>query len=1121
MTWWKSALRFVFTVGGYIVGSFLGAPGLGAFVGATIGSLLFPYDKQQITGPRLDGIQIQSSAYGQPIYKLYGTMRLAGNVIHIAPIKETVTEKEHDGAVEKTYHYFATLAIGLCEGPIDKIIRIWADSQLIASLAPSKRDSLRITRNKGYELTTIVRGLNYRVYQGTETQTASKWLEEVDGAGNVPPYKGLAYIVFKDFPLEQFGNNIPNFTFEVSKETVETAPSIEIQDIEATIFGSDNIVFNPDGLFITIYAGGYWNKINTITNTLVIETSYLLPGGNPEIADGIGDFDIDERNIIHTSKYSATPNYSYFCQLDGDTFEERGVSSSDDYYSPTYIRVFRNPEHPYLVAISSGGDHLYITPRDSYSFDGVTDLIDIEPESGQHNFVSIALDHTNGVVWALMKSWTNSPSDPETFVAQVIPTISGGYTVAYWEVTSDIEYGAEIIYDEATDQIIIGSANHNGVQKIAFFDASASDLTLLGEIEENGAFPAYHKSVWQRGAINGYIYYTYSNNTISRIDIEEYTIDKTWTASPAPGNWNGGSIYDPLTHSVFAACLGLDFSYAKILLERSVPVSALLGDVVTDLCEAVGLDGGTDLDVSELTDDVRGYLINERMTARAAIQTLMNAFFFDGVESDGILKFPKRGAASIASIPETDLAAYLDGEDRPQKMVSTRTQELELPKRLEVSYADIDADYEVGTQYEERLTTQSEEMAEVRIPIALDKDEAKQIAVKHLGLVWHSRTTRTFSLPYEYITLDATDVITVTKGGQEYNLRIQKITPAIGVLNLETVDDDADLYISDAEGSAPTTRYDDISYAGPTYLVLIDAPLIDSTKNETGIWVATLGYLDFWSGAEIYKSIDGGSTWGSFTSSIRDAVITKATDTLGDVADPWVWDEGNTLNVRMLDPGDSLSSATRAEVLDGANVGYCGSEFIQWRTATLETNGSYTISGLLRGRYGTEWATGLHEASETLVVIDTTKMHFVPMDIIEKDAARDYRAISIGDTTRMAFETDLTALFRNMMPWSPQHIEGTRDGSGNLTITWIRRTRFGGEWQDGGAPSLGETTEAYEIDIYDGSTIVRTLTVTSETASYTAAEQVTDFGSIQSSIDIEVFQISSVVDRGFGTTATV
>lgn len=99
---------------------------------------------------------------------------------------------------------------------------------------------------------------------------------------------------------------------------------------------------------------------------------------------------------------------------------------------------------------------------------------------------------------------------------------------------------------------------------------------------------------------------------------------------------------------------------------------------------------------------------------------------------------------------------------------------------------------------------------------------------------------------------------------------------------------------------------------------------------------------------------------------------------------------------------------------------------------------------------------------------------------------------------------------------------GTRDGSYNLTINWIRRTRLGGDWQDGADVPLNESSEVYEIDIMNGGNIARTLTgITSPTSVYSVAQQTTDFGSPQSSVTLNIYQLSSIVGRGYSGNATV
>lgn len=67
--------------------------------------------------------------------------------------------------------------------------------------------------------------------------------------------------------------------------------------------------------------------------------------------------------------------------------------------------------------------------------------------------------------------------------------------------------------------------------------------------------------------------------------------------------------------------------------------------------------------------------------------------------------------------------------------------------------------------------------------------------------------------------------------------------------------------------------------------------------------------------------------------------------------------------------------------------------------------------------------------------------------------------------------------------------------TGDLTITWNRRARGLNDWIDSIDVPLMEESESYAVDVLadDGATVVRTLSVTDETAIYTAAQQAADF----------------------------
>jgi hypothetical protein len=110
---------------------------------------------------------------------------------------------------------------------------------------------------------------------------------------------------------------------------------------------------------------------------------------------------------------------------------------------------------------------------------------------------------------------------------------------------------------------------------------------------------------------------------------------------------------------------------------------------------------------------------------------------------------------------------------------------------------------------------------------------------------------------------------------------------------------------------------------------------------------------------------------------------------------------------------------------------------------------------------------------------------------------------------------------RSLRCLAPAHIKGSRDGSGNLTITWFRRPRWYGEWLDGVEAPLFEASEAYEIDVLNGTQVVQTLKATSATATYSATQQTTDFGTPQSALSVVVYQLNAIIGRGMPGKAIV
>ena len=97
------------------------------------------------SGPRLDTLQVTASSEGAAIPRLYGTARIGGQIIWATNLEEIAsTRKVGSKGARQTvteYAYRANLAIGLCEGQISHIRRVWPVTSLRPAAANSSRSS--------------------------------------------------------------------------------------------------------------------------------------------------------------------------------------------------------------------------------------------------------------------------------------------------------------------------------------------------------------------------------------------------------------------------------------------------------------------------------------------------------------------------------------------------------------------------------------------------------------------------------------------------------------------------------------------------------------------------------------------------------------------------------------------------------------------------------------------------------------------------------------------------------------------------------------------------------------------------------------------------------------------
>ena len=550
--------------------------------------------------------------------------------------------------------------------------------------------------------------------------------------------------------------------------------------------------------------------------------------------------------------------------------------------------------------------------------------------------------------------------------------------------------------------------------------------------------------------------------------------------------------------------------------------TAAVSDVVADLSSRVGLDAD-DFDASALDATVKGYGVGDILSARGAIQSLALAYPFDASEVDGVLRFAGHPRASVLAITESDLGAGPDRNDTTvaDKLSLRRTQELELPREVLVRHIDPARDYQAGVQRARRLATSATGVTTLDLALVLGADDAKQAAEIQLSRAWTRRQGLSWSLGPKHLALAPGDVVTLTASGVTRDVLIERIDLADGVLACEGVPETGEVYESAAVADAGSVPAQAVTDPGDTVLHLLDLPPVDTQGLANPVFYAAVaGASVGWRGAAVYLSTDGGASYGPLVTISPPTPLGVTTNALA--AGPTVtWDRANSVNVMLLRDDMALESMSELAVLNGANAAVIGDEIVQFTNAVLETDGSYTLSGLLRGRRGTEATVGAHAAGDRFVLLNAATVAELAAATAWIGKSYDYKPVSIRATLGATDAEAFAYAGRNLKPFSPVHAVGARNEGGDLTLSWIRRTRQPGDWADGADVPLAEESEAYEVDILDGATVVRTLVVSTPEAVYPASDQVADFGTAQSSLSVRIYQLSAVVGRGLPLDATL
>ncbi|AXA66757.1 phage tail protein [Pseudomonas oryzihabitans] len=1023
-------------------------------------------------GTRLEDLSVQTSTYGADIPRLYGTISMAGNILWLegGKLKEVVKKNKKGGkggastTPTKTYTYFATFALGLCEGPIAGVRRIWCSDTLLYNADSDDLETI-IASNSNAK--------GWRLYLGDDGQQPDARYEADVGPGNAPAFRGLAYLVFYDFDLTDYANTLQASQFKVEIVTSGSSATVlaDLQSREPTEPISRLSVgaqYNDDlsSYYVCLDSSGSTNLVKTIDGKRVSREGIAIPSQS---------FIAPISSTLSTFKYAC------------------------------YVQPQSSGTQP-SVAFGGEGDHrlLRLPDRVARSFaEGVTaDEVFVFSNAMSGGFaIDKGVPHQKD-----LNGYVYEPSVSVVAPADCAICADSSHVYAFARSSED---GAPL----------------------TLYVYSAEDLALLKTLtfglSEDGSVNSLDSGI---AVSDGLIYLTFGQRldgiNFAIFDIGSESISESYANFQFSRLRTPGYICMRATGNAVAwgqpqldsqANLVIGSALFKVANPEASQVP--LEQVILQECILSGAITASDL-LIEPHKDVVGYKVASG-SIRSALEPLQSAYPFDVIQSGYKIRFVKRGKSSSVSIPLDQLYAGEDGSD--DALSQSREMESQLPNRIVIKYLDASREYDVSQQQYQRASTSSVGESSLDLSLVLTADKAAQIAEVLCYLAWLERVEFSFILPPLYSGLEPSDIVTLYDETVSYELRITETTQGIeGRTECRAVPNRASLYSSQAVGGVGSASPGTISLPGKSVAVLLDIPVVDETiQNDPGIVAAVTGYTSGWSGAVLIGSSDNGQTYSDLQGFAGKGTLGTAAGAL--TANGGTLIDMSSLGVSLI--SGQLESVTRDKMLSGVNYAAYGIggrwEIVRFQNAVLQPDGSYVVSGFLRGQRGTEWATGLHKESDWFVLLDDSDNAFIDLPASSLAESRLYKAVTSRQSADDAAAQDFTYKGVNLQPLSPVYARGSRNG-GSLTVTWTRRSRLSNSWWTTGvAAPLGEDTESYQVEVMAGSTVVRTIASSNAAITYTAAQQQTDFGSVQSAVTLRIFQLSAAVGRGRALEVTL
>ncbi len=446
-------------------------------------------------------------------------------------------------------------------------------------------------------------------------------------------------------------------------------------------------------------------------------------------------------------------------------------------------------------------------------------------------------------------------------------------------------------------------------------------------------------------------------------------------------------------------------------------------------------------------------------------------------------------ASTAGDLPViVDAGVRADGRGTDMKVRAVAASD-SVPRTMTIGYYDAARDYQTGLQRVRRAGAGKGGRDErIALAAVLSAGAAKTIAAAVLARAEAERVRRTVRLGPGGLARTPGSVVRIADAAGVPEPGIWRIVETMVEAMVTTlVLTPVEIAPVAVAGSSGRVAAAVDAVIGASRLAAFETPgLGDAPLAAPRLTVAAGGSGAGWRQAALLYSIDDGASWVT-------AGATAASATMGRIAlvaaarGALLCDAAGVFEVVLARPDMLLADADDAGLDAGRNLALAGDELIQFGRADPVGAGRWRLTRLWRGRRGTEAAIGTQAPGDAFVLIEADAMRTIDLPVAAIGQTVRVLASGVGDTEPVEARCVLAG--RSVMPPSPVGLRVALAGDGDAAVRWIRRSRAGWRWIDGGDVPPGEDAEVHVVRIMSATGAVRTVETSTGSVTVTAAER--------------------------------